>query len=81
MGQGLAVRLPQAYTDPEDKRMPLELHRARQIARRVRVNEWDILELAAEVPWLEAWLRDAPLEEVAAWVRETMANGLATPER
>ena len=33
--------------------MPLELHRARQIARRVPTGEWEILELAAEVPWLE----------------------------
>jgi hypothetical protein len=59
--------------------MALEEKRARQIARLVPAPEWDILELATEVPWLEGWLNTAPVEQVAAWARKTLANVAEEP--
>jgi hypothetical protein len=61
--------------------MPLEMRRARQIALRVPAVDWAILALAAEAPWLDEWLRNAPLEQVAAWAREALANWPAPPPR
>jgi hypothetical protein len=63
----------------EDTHMALGVKRARQIARRVPAPEWDVLELASEVPWLEGWLKTAPVEQVAVWARTALANVAEEP--
>ena len=61
--------------------MALSFERAREIAARVPTDTWAILELEEEVPWLEDWLRTAPVAEVAAWTRRTLANAVEEPLR